>query len=244
MGPVHARDEHRATVEHRALVVQSVDRSAGAEEPRLDGHVFLHRPLVDPTDDVVVRAGFRFDGTPAPVEEDANGDASSRGRERGIEERIRSVAPVVFKVESLHRDRFLSRRENSEDPVWIEGRIGRENEACPPDRGRIVGRPRPERGRCGKRRKRCLRGRDGIASTDVEVGMEHRLEGFREVCVLGDDGPSSVPFSVVREARVSKVLRSDPRGPRVDDRILCMEVAVPLDDVRGSHEPSHFNARI
>src|SRR5207245_9735288 len=61
--------------------------------------------------------------------------------------------------------------------------------------------------------------------------------------VFGDDRPPAVPSPLLRKTRIAEILGPDPRRACVDDGVLRVQVAVPLDDVRTTREPAHLDAR-
>src|SRR5213593_4669923 len=113
--PVHARDEDRAAVHHRALVVETFDRAARLQQSDLEGQTLVHRATVDPLEDVVVRARVGFDRGPAPIEEDPHGDAATCGRQGRFEEGTRGVSPHLIEVERVDRESVLRGGEQAED---------------------------------------------------------------------------------------------------------------------------------
>jgi len=118
--PVHARDEDRSAVHHRAFVVETFDRPARLEQSDLEWETLVPRATIDPLEDVVVRARVGFDRGPASVEEDSHGDPTTRRRERGLEKRIRRVTPRFVEVEGVDRKSQLRGGEEVEDSLRVE----------------------------------------------------------------------------------------------------------------------------
>jgi len=139
--PVHARDEHRAAVHHRALAVEPFDRAARLEQSDLEREMLIRRATVDAFEDVVVRTRVGFDRSPAPVEEDPHGHAAMRGREGGFEEGTRGVSPHLVKVEGVDRQSHLRGGEQAEDSLRVERRVRRQDDPRRPGWGWRLGRP-------------------------------------------------------------------------------------------------------
>src|SRR5207247_4344439 len=117
-----------------------------------------------------------------------------------------------------------------------------EDDPCSTWRGRDWSDPwDEERGR-GQRLHHRFACRDRIASARIEVHFEDVSEDVRQIRVVRDKGPAAVALPIGREARIPEVLRADPRDSRVDDRVLRVEVSVPLHDVGTASEPSDFDA--
>src|SRR5439155_1003100 len=85
----------RAAVHDRAFVVETFDRAPWREESDLEGDTLVVRATIDPLDDIVVRARLGLDRGPASIEQDPDGGAATRRRERGFQERIRDVTPQL-----------------------------------------------------------------------------------------------------------------------------------------------------
>src|SRR5207249_10258261 len=89
----------------------------------------------------------------------------------------------------------------------------------------------------------CFVCRNRIGSPRIEVRFEDVSEDVRQIRIVGDQGPASVAFPIGRETRIPEVLRADPRGSRVDDRVLRVEVSIPFHDVGTACEPSDLDPR-
>src|SRR5437867_183011 len=240
--PVHARDEDRAAVHDRAFVVETFDRAPWREESDLEGDTLVVRATIDPLDDIVVRARLGLDRGPASIEQDPDGGAATRRRERGFQERIRDVTPQLVEVERIDRESLLRGGEQTEDSLGVERRIRGQDDSRQPGHGGRSGGPRGGRWRRRQRFHRRLPRGHRIRSSRIEVRLEDISQDGSEFRVGGDHGPTPVALSVRRETRVPEVLRTDPCHPPVDDCVLRVMVAIPLHDVGSAREPSDVDA--
>jgi len=240
--PVHARDDYRAPIHDRTLVVEPFDRAARLQESDLERETFVRRATVDALQDVVVRSRVGLDRSPAPVEEDPHGHTAMRGREGGFEEGTRGVSPHLVEVEGVDRESHLRGGEQAEDSLRVERRVRRQDDPRRSGCGRPPGRPRDDR-RSGRQRHACrFACGNRIRSPRIEVGLEYVSDKPREIRVVHDHGPAAVALMVGRESGGPEILGADPRGAPVDEGVLRMEVAISLHDVRATREPADLDA--
>ncbi len=129
--PVQAGHEHLTAVDDDPLVVEPFNRAARLEQTRLQRKSAILRRAIDPGHDVIVRPGIGFDRRPTAIDQDPNGDPSTRGFEGGREEGIRPVAPCLLDIERLDGETVASRREHVEDSIGIERAVRTDDEAGP-----------------------------------------------------------------------------------------------------------------
>src|SRR5438445_8988942 len=240
--PVHARDEDRAAVHHRALVVETFDRAARLQQSDLEGQTLVRRATVDPLEDVVVRARVGFDRGPAPIKEDPHGDAATCGRQGGFEEGTRGVSPHLVEIERVDRESVLRGGEQAEDSLRVERRVWGQDNAGRPRSGGRPGGPRYDGCRRGQRQEYWFPRSNRIRPSWIEVGLEDVPENTGQVRVVHDHGPAAVALMVWRESSGPEVLGADPGGAPVDEGVLRMDAARSLHDIGAAPEPPHTEA--
>jgi len=129
--PVQAGHEHLTAVDDDPLVVEPFNRAARLEQTRLQRKSAIVRRAIDPGHDVIVRPGIGFDRRPTAIDQDPNGDPSTRGVKRGREEGIRPVAPCLVDIERLDGEAVARRREQVEDSIGIQRGVRTDDEAGP-----------------------------------------------------------------------------------------------------------------
>src|SRR5207247_3153710 len=107
----------------RAFVVETFDRAPWREESDLEWETLVLCASVNPLDHVVVPARLGLDRGPASIEQDPDGGAATRRRERGFQERVRDVTPQLVEVERIDRESLLRGGEQTEDSLGVERRI-------------------------------------------------------------------------------------------------------------------------
>jgi len=221
--------------------MEPLDPPIGLEESRLEVGSEVPRPLVQDRRALVVPLGVLGGGPPVPIEQDPDGHAPECRGEGRLEEKVRSPVPFRLDVQSLDPHAVAGGCEEIEKSPVPEGHVRADDHPHVPRRPALPGTPRVDgRRRCESRRR--LHGGPGVPTPGIEVLVEHGAQASGDRRIRQGDGPSAVPRPVVRrESCLPEVLGSDPGRHVVDDRVLRMEVPVPLHDVLTAGEEADLD---